>query len=331
MLKLLRFSTVASLLLVLAACSQTAVPEPSPNVLGMGTFSIDTANGLVTASLSDSFFSINGGIELVNVINGQLRFVSANTASGSGRVVITRAVIRNRSGADINNLVLLAMSVEDGDNSVISPFSNVSAGGTDITDQASIAAIKPANARIFDNELISSDFVAYAEGDLDESLRTALQQTAKVPVEAVFPFGFKVGDGTISDGATAEVTLGFFLPDAPAVGSSITNFTFTALAVEDTLNRITQGPTEIVLNGNEDTNYSTASTTDQDVLQRYEAASGDKTLVLIGPYTRNVAQSDIDAGIFTLLPDIRIMGTADNPVTTLLDSGSSNLPTIVGN
>ena len=107
MLKILRLIAITSLLLVLAACGHNANPETEPNILGMGSFTIDTSTGITTASLSDSFISINGGIELVNVINCQFRFATAaNIATGSGRVVITRVVIRNRSGGDIKNLVL---------------------------------------------------------------------------------------------------------------------------------------------------------------------------------------------------------------------------------
>ncbi|MEM7737995.1 MAG: hypothetical protein AAF267_19630, partial [Deinococcota bacterium] len=53
------------------------------------------------------------------------------------------------------------------------------------------------------------------------------------------------------------------------------------------------------------------------------------TVVLIGAYERVVSQADIDANIFTLLPDIRIMGSSSNPTATLFDSGTNDVSRLV--
>jgi hypothetical protein len=309
--------------LILSACQQTTIPAEDLNVLGMGTFSLGS-DGLATASLSNTFYSVESGIEVTNVsgVQSTTNTIVIGGETVTGRVSRIQATIRNRSGSDINNLVLLAVSVEGLDESA-SPLSNVREFGSGdlITDPARLARIKPAHTFTLDNAI--TDFVAYAEGDLSESVRNSLQRTAKVPLAAVLPYGFRVGD--IANGGSANVNASFFLPDAAAIGS----LTFRFIAVEDTLERFTQGITEIELNDTNDVDVGYSNT--DGVRQRYGTIDASKTLVLIGPYTRTVAQSDIDAGIFTLLPDIRIMGTAGNPIATLLDSGSSDLPVLVGN
>ncbi len=328
MFKGLRLIAITSLMLVLAACGHNNSPETSPNVLGMGTLTIDTSTGITTASLSDTFYSVNSTIEVVNASAPQITFTSSSVL-GAGRVVRIQANIRDRSGDPINNLVLLGISVTGLDQN-LSPLSNVTAlGGGAITDQATIAEIKPAHAFTLDDLETTADFVAYAESDLDADFRSTLQRAAKVPLDAVLPYGFKVGDGTIPNQGVAAVNVAFFIPDGNDVGS----FTYRFIAVEDTLTRFTQDVTELVLTNNDDPEDPTADTDIgiAGVRQRYGTIDSDKTIVLIGPYERLVDQSDIDAGIFTVLPDIRIMGTADNPIATLLDTGSSDLPTIVGN
>lgn len=307
--------------LTLSACQQTAAPTDSPNVLGIGTVTIG-AGGVTTASLADSAFTLNAGIEITNdVFTSQTTF-NDNNIIGNGRVERVQVGIRNTSGADIENLVLLAISLVDLDQSV-SPFSNVREfpSNAPITDASRIAQIKPVHGFTLDETITTADFVAYAESDLSESVRNAVQRAVKVPVAAVMPYGFKVGD--IANQGTANVDIAFLLPNAAAING----FTFRFVAVEDTLERYTQGVTEIALNDTTDTAYSDGA----GVRQRYGAVDAGKTLVLMGPYTRTVAQSDLDANIFTLLPDIRIMGTADNPTATLLDSGSSDLPTLITN
>lgn len=308
------------LMLTFSACQQTATPTDTPNVLGMGTITMG-ANGVATASLSDSAFSINGGIEVTteNFIS-QTTF-NDNNIIGNGRVERVQVSIRNRSGGDIENLVLLAISLENLDQ-VMSPFSNVREfpSNAPITDLARISQIKPAHGFTLDETITTADFVAYAESDLSEGVRSAVQRAVKVPVAAVLPYGFKVGD--IANQGTANVDIAFLLPNDAAING----FTFRFVAVEDTLTRFTQGVTEIELNQNTDIGYGTDG-----VRQRYGAVDASKTLVLMGPYTRTVAQSDLDAGIFTLLPDIRIMGTAENPTATLLDTGSSDPPTLITN
>ena len=271
--------------------------------------------------MSDSAFSTNGGIEITGVSTSQTTF-NDNNIIGDGRVERVQVTISNRSGADINNLVLLAISLENLDQSV-SPFSNVREFSTNaiITDAARIAQIKPVHGFTLDEIVTTADFVAYAESDLSEGVRNAVQRAVKVPVAAVLPYGFKVGD--IANQGTANVDIAFLLPNTAALNG----FTFRFVAVEDTVTRFTQGLTEIELNAQNDTGYSDST----GVRQRYGAVDASKELVLIGPYTRTVAQSDIDADIFTLLPDIRIMGTADNPTTTLLDTGSAALPTLTAN
>lgn len=316
-----RFLMLATgLMLTLSACQQTAAPTDSPAVLGMGTITIG-ASGVATASLSDSAFSTNGGIEVTGVSTSQTTF-NDNNIIGNGRVERVQVSISNRSGADIDNLVLLAISLENLDQS-LSPFSNVREfpSNAPITDVARISQIKPVHGFTLDETVTTADFVAYAESDLSEGVRNAVQRAVKVPVAAVMPYGFKVGD--ISNQGTATVDLAFLLPNA----AEINGFTFRFVAVEDTLERYTQGVTEIELNNTNDVGYSDA----EGVRQRYGAVDASKTLVLVGPYTRTVAQSDIDAGIFTLLPDIRIMGTADSPTATLLDTGSSDPPTLITN
>lgn len=311
----------AAIMLTLSACQQTAVPTETPNVLGMGTVTIG-AGGIATASLADNAFTLNAGIEIANdVFTSQTTF-NDNNIIGNGRVERVQVSIRNTSGADIDNLVLLAISLENLDQS-LSPFSNVREFPSDapITDAARISQIKPVHGFTLDETVTTTDFVAYAESDLSEGVRNAVQRAVKVPVAAVMPYGFKVGN--ISNQGTATVDIAFLLPNAAAING----FTFRFVAVEDTLTRYTQGLTEIELNGTTDVGYSDAD----GVRQRYGAVDASKTLVLIGPYTRTVAQSDLDAGIFTRLPDIRIMGTADNPTATLLDTGSTALPTLTSN
>ena len=317
-----RFLILATgFMLTLSACQQTTAPasntsNPNPNVLGMGTITVG-ADGVTTASLSDTFYSVNGGLEVVSVSPTQVTF--GNSPFNSGRVVRVQIGMRNTTGADISNLVLLAVSLEGLDQNM-SPFSNVAdLSNAPVSDSATISAIKPAHGFTLDDTTTTADFVAYAESDLSEAFRTSLQRAAKVPVAAVFPYGFQVGD--IANQGTTNVNIAFFIPDGNAVGS----FTFRFMAVEDTVTRYTQGLTEIELNENNDVGYGDGV----GVRQRYGAIDASKELVLIGPYTRTVAQSDQQAGIFTLLPDIRIMGTADSPTATLLDSGSSDLPSLL--
>jgi hypothetical protein len=314
-----KFTFLAVLLtLVLSACQQTATPTESTNVYGVGTVTIG-ADGITTASLSDSFYSVNAGLEVTNVSAPQITFSSSPV--GAGRIVRVQAGIRNTTGADIDNLVLLAISLEGLDQS-LSPFSNVTdLNSNPVSSAALISQVKPAHGFTLDDRVNTADFVAYAESDLSEAFRTSLQRAAKVPVAAVLPYGFQVGSGTIPNQGTANVNFGFFIPDGNAIGS----FTFRFVAVEDTVTRFTQGLTEIELNETNDVGYGDGV----GVRQRYGAVDASKTLVLIGPYTRTVAQSDVAAGIFTLLPDIRIMGTADSPIARLLDSGSSDLPNLL--
>jgi hypothetical protein len=291
----------------------------------MGTITFG-ADGVTTASLSNDAYSVNSGIEVVGASNAAT-FIDQSVV-GAGRLARVQVGIRNRSGAAIDNLVLLAVSLEGLDQG-ISPFSDIREfpSNAPITDPTRIAQIKPAHAFTVDDldnggsTATGADFVAYAEADLSESVRSAVQRVAKVPIAAVLPYGFKVGD--IANQGTVNVDISFFLPNAAAING----FTFRFVAIEDTLERYTQGITEIELNESNDVGYSDA----EGVRQRYGAVDASKTLVLIGPYTRTVAQSDQQAGIFTLLPDIRIMGTADNPTATLLDTGSTDLPPLTSN
>ena len=152
--------------------------------------------------------------------------------------------------------------------------------------------------------------MAFDEGDLDSELRNTINGIPGVSVGAVFPYGFRVGD--VAAGQDATVDLGFFIPDGNPVG----RFSFRFVAVTDSLERVTQGIDEIDIAGNRDNGYAA-------VRQRFGNPASNKTLVLTGSFEREVSQADIDSGIFTLLPDIRIAGTAGSLLATLFDSGST--------
>lgn len=327
---------------LLVACSQTRQPDEvadAPILLPLAMGTLRVAENLSAASLTDDFVSVNGALELVSVLGFRNEAENEVLPVGAQRgfVQAAQVTLRNRSGRDLNNLVLLAVSVA-GEDVGVSPFSGVrDVEGAPITDAALLARAHPSHSQLYSRPLDEGkDFVAYAETDLDASFRAALQRAAKVPIAAVFPYGFKVGEGVFADGDTATVNVAFFLqPNSEGRYVDVPyTFTFRFMAVEDSQQRITQGLSEIRLvdAATFDTQavdkQARAINTDKvdvgvglGVRSRFEAVSGDKTdktMVLIGPYDRRVLQSDIDAGVFTRLADVRTLGTADNPQARLL-------------
>ncbi|MEM6431386.1 MAG: hypothetical protein AAF708_19265, partial [Deinococcota bacterium] len=309
----LKYAFILSIFLLLAACGQprSGVEQPPTStdelqVLATGSLDVQ-ADGISSASLA-SFMA--GDLEVVSVSPTTLSPVS--TPLGDGQLMSVQAELRNRTGRPLNNVVLLAVAV--GADSTLSPFSNVrSSLGAPVNDPDVLASIKPAQAAS------GANFVAYAETDLSDDLYRSVDDAVTVPVATLLPYGFYLGDGALADGDVATVHLGFIVPD----GSDVSSFSFHFVAVEDSQRRTTQGVNEVVLNGNlQDTGYSSARA-------RYMAATGDKTIVLIGSYERVVSQVDINAGIFTLLPDIRIMGSSSNPTATLFDSGTNDVARLV--
>ncbi|MEM7736124.1 MAG: CAP domain-containing protein, partial [Deinococcota bacterium] len=181
--------------------------------------------------------------------------------------------------------------------------------GEAVDDTDLLYQVKPSHPVDLDGTTTAS-FVAFAEDDLDHDLRSAIDDIEGVTVAAVLPYGFRLGD--LAPGAQASLELGFFVPDTNLMG----RFSFSFVAVTDNLMRHTQGIHELAVQDGLDTGYHDHAP----VRLRYGNHAADKTLVLMGPFRRYAAQADLEAGIFTQLPDIRIAGTAARPRATLLDT-----------
>jgi D-alanyl-D-alanine carboxypeptidase len=297
-------------LLLLTSCYQSQPDVPSvassPQVLGVGSVDIGvTDDGVLPASFQSGYVNIPSDLMFTSAPVSQLTTGSANGVAG--RYLLTRVNLRNVSNNNLENLTLLGISLTGADQS-LTAYSNVlTIIGTPVSDANALYQIKPSQP-ISQNGITNASFVAFDESDLDSDLRNTIDSIPGVSVGAVFPYGFRVGD--VAAGQDATVDLGFFIPDGNPVG----RFSFRFVAVTDNLERVTQGIDEIDVTGNRDNGYAA-------VRQRFGNPEAGKTLVLTGPFEREVSQADIDSGIFTLLPDIRIAGTAGNTAATLFASG----------
>ena len=223
--------------------------------------------------------------------------------------MLTRLKLRNVSERNLDNLTLLGISLAGADQS-LTAFSNVlTIIGSPVSDANALYQIKPSQP-ISLSGVTNASFVAFDESDLDSDLRNTINGIPGANVAALLPYGFRVGNVTAGQDATVDI--GFFIPDGNPVG----RFSFRFIAVTDNLERVTQGISEIDIAGNRDNGYAA-------VRQRFGNPASNKTLVLTGSFEREVSQADIDSGIFTLLPDIRIAGAAGSPLATLFDSSST--------
>ncbi|MEM7736125.1 MAG: CAP domain-containing protein [Deinococcota bacterium] len=317
-----RFATIWKFIIyslstvILASCTQIDAPSttlnatPTPSVLGIGTIDIGKDTGIQTSTLNNGFLDFPSELTFTASPLSQLTFDNVNGVSG--RFLLTRVQVQNTSGRNLENVTFLGLSLAGSDQS-LTAYSNVlTIQGNPVTDPNQLYQVKPSQP-ISINGITDASFVAFSEADLDAGFRQVINNIPGVNVAAILPYGFIVGD--IAAGGDATLDLGFFIPD----GNTIGRFSFRLVAVTDTIERFTQGINEVTTNGNTDTNYSDTAP----VRQRYGTPSPNKKLVLIGPYTRNVSQADIDSNIFELLPDIRIAGTAGNALATLFDSGST--------
>jgi uncharacterized protein YkwD len=296
----------------LASCRQVNTPHTGahPTALGVGSVDIGMTEGVQTSTLNNGFLDFPNDLSFTASPISQLTFDDANGISG--RFLLTRVQVRNTSGRALDNVTFLGLSLAGSDQS-LTAYSNVlTIPGNPVTDPNQLYQIKPSHP-VSLNGVTNASFVAFSEADLDASFRQVIDNIPGIDVAAILPYGFIVGD--IAAGAEATLDIGFFIPD----GNTIGRFSFRFVAVTDTIERVTQGINEITTDGNIDTSY----TDNAAVRQRYGATNAPKKLVLVGPYTRTVTQTDIDNNIFELLPDIRIAGVAGNPLATLLDSGST--------
>lgn len=304
---------------LLASCSQNTPPDSltgaGQNVLGIGSVDIaipsDAAHEVQLASFESGYANIPSELELTALPVTQLTFGTANGVAG--RYLLTRVRLRNVSNRQLNNLTLLGISLAGADQA-LTPFSRVQTIiGSAVSDANALYQIKPSHPISIDG-ITNASFVAFAESDLDSDLRSTLNGIPGANIAAVLPYGFRAGD--VAAGQDTTVDIGFFIPDGNPVG----RFSFRFVAVTDSIERVTQGLDEIDIDSSQNPNVDTGYDT---VRGRFGNPASDKTLVLTGPFAREVAQADIDQNIFTLLPDIRIAGTAGSPLATLFDSGSA--------
>ncbi|MEM6428806.1 MAG: CAP domain-containing protein [Deinococcota bacterium] len=304
----------AVLVVSLASCAQLNAPTTTstPSVLGIGSIDIGADTGLQTSTLDNSFLNFPSDLNFTATPISQLTFDNVNGVPG--RFLLTRVQVRNLTGRTLDNVTFLALSVAGRDQSLTAYSRVLTIPGNPVTDPQQLYQIKPSQP-VSLNGVTNASFVAFSEADLDAGFRQVINNIPGVNIAAILPYGFIVGD--IPVGGEATLDLGFFIPD----GNTIGRFSFRFVAVTDTIERFTQGINEITTSGNTDTSYSDSAP----VRQRYGTPSTNKKLVLTGPYTRTASQADINSGIFELLPDIRIAGTAGNALATLFDSGSTAL------
>lgn len=305
---------------LLVSCSQiTTSPDTSASaereVLGIGTIDIvmpdSVGTDIQTTSFESGYVNIPSELEFTATPVTQLTFGTANGVAG--RYLLTRVRLRNVSDRTLDNLTLLGISLAGADQS-LTPFSRVQTIiGSFVDDANALYQIKPSQPISIDG-ITNASFVAFAESDLDSDLRNTLNNIPGANIAAVLPYGFRAGD--VTAGQEVAVDIGFFIPDGNPVG----RFVFRFVAVTDSIERIAQGIDEIDTDGNQDPNVDRGYAA---VRARFGNPAANKTLVLTGPFAREVAQGDIDQNIFTLLPDIRIAGAAGSPLATLFDSGSA--------
>ena len=303
--------------LFLASCQQSPAPQASPrpdssNVLAMGSVALGEA-GLAAASLDSDLVD---GEDIAIEVTSSESFVDEARGFQYFRA---RVRVQNLSADNLENLTMLAISLEDSEDS-LSPFSGVTdQDGNPLRDVSVLAQIRPVHGIMLGR---STDFVAYSEEELSETLLENLETLVAAQgqrLASVFPYGFRVGDLEAASEGHVDVT--FRIP----VSIALQRMTFRFALVTDSVQRVSQDIDEIDVVDGVDIGYSSAAAVR---LRFARARVGLRTLVLIGPFRRFVNVNDLNADIFSLVADIRLIGAVGNPLATLLDSGSSAPPVV---